>query len=103
VPVQEPGKAYYILHIINGVNMAHLKNVLTDTEHIPSFLSSHKAILKAFGGPVDSTYDASFDKDEGRTSRHARHTCRKDFRINGSRNYRTWQFTSINTIKGGIT
>jgi hypothetical protein len=80
--------------------MAHLKKVLLDIEHLPSFLPSRKAILKAFGGPVDSTYDASFDKDEGKPSRKSNHACRKDFRINGSRNYRTWQFHSVITIKG---
>jgi hypothetical protein len=80
--------------------MAHLKNVQQDKEHLPSFLSSHKAILKAFGGPVDSTYDASFDNDEGKSSRSSRHACHKDFHINGSRNYRTWQFHSVITIKG---
>jgi hypothetical protein len=80
--------------------MAHLKNVKEDTEHLPYFLSSHMATLKAFGGPVDSLYDSSFDDYEGKPSRKARHACRKDFRINGRRNYRTWQFSSVGTIKG---
>lgn len=80
--------------------MAHLKKVLSDTEHLPSFLSSHMATLKAFGGPVDSLYDSRFDDHEGKPSRAARHACRKDFRTNSKRNYRTWQFHSINSIKG---
>jgi hypothetical protein len=80
--------------------MAHLKNVKEDTEHLPFFIPSRKAILKAYGGPVDSLYDSSFDDHEAKSSRNARHACRKDFRINGSRNYRAWQFHSIITIKG---
>lgn len=80
--------------------MAHLKNVLMDTEHLPVSLSSRMAILKAFGGTVKGLYDASFDHNEGKPSRDARHACRKDFRTNGSRNYRIWQFHSIKSIKG---
>jgi hypothetical protein len=79
--------------------MAHLKKVLVDTEHLPLFLSSHMATLKAFGGTVDSLYDARFDDHEGGPSRNARHACRKDFRANSNRNYRVWRFHSIKSIK----
>ena len=45
--------------------MAHLKNVLMDTEHLPVSLSSRMAILKAFGGTVKGLYDASFTTMKG--------------------------------------
>lgn len=55
--------------------------------------------LSILGGKLYSLYDCKkFDQPFFR-SRCARTTTRKDFRINGSRNYKPWQYARYKTIK----
>jgi hypothetical protein len=98
-------------------------NIVVD-DVTPYFVSMHKGILKPFGGRLDNLFDSKFDNGEGRYSRGQGHqlgptykgldhhgkpttvqahvpqcVTKKDFRVNGSRNYRPWQFSQAKSIK----
>jgi len=67
--------------------MAHLKSQfvrVVDPESLPSFVSSHKGLLKPYGGDLKSLHDLH----EPPRSRNDRTVTKKDFQVNGQRRYR---------------
>lgn len=56
------------------------------------FVSMRKGALKAFGGTLKSLYEFHGHDNPMYRSRMRRHYTRKDFRVNGQRNYKPWQF-----------
>lgn len=74
--------------------MAHLKNQFISVmqeEHCPQFMSMRKSALTVFGGTLANLYDLHGSDSDWYRSRVAGHSTRKDFRINGRRNYKPWQ------------
>jgi hypothetical protein len=56
------------------------------------FVSMRKGALKAFGGTLSNLYKSKHLDNPMYRSRMRRHYTRKDFRVNGQRNYKPWQF-----------
>jgi hypothetical protein len=82
--------------------MAHLKNEYVSVmypEMLPMFVSNRKGTLKPFGGPLKNLYNLHAYDDPNHRSRMATCYTRKDFRINGHRNYRPWRQQQIKSIK----
>ena len=60
-----------------------------------SKISMRKSALRDFGGSLRNMYFVPrFEQQctRGNRSRDAGTICRKDFRVNGNRNYRPWRF-----------
>jgi len=68
---------------------------ILEAEIYPIKLSMRLSILKTFGGPLKNQYD-SWRLDhlccKCHHSRYAGKTTKKDFRINGTKNYKPWQY-----------
>ena len=56
------------------------------------FVSMRKSALKIYGGTLKSLYELHEHDNPMHRSRMRHHYTRKDFRVNGQRNYRPWQF-----------
>lgn len=64
---------------------------LYDIDHLPTSLSSHRSILTVNGGTLPTLYNMHARHDDPfYRSRNARRITRKDFQINGRREYRPW-------------
>lgn len=57
----------------------------------PVKMSMRKTALTVFGGNLYSMYDVKRFENRFFRSRYASTTTRKDYRVNGSCNYRPWQ------------
>jgi hypothetical protein len=65
---------------------------LDDIDHLPVSLSSHRSILTVNGGTLPTLYNMRDRHDDPYyRSRCAPKRTKKDFRINGRRDYRPWQ------------
>lgn len=56
------------------------------------FVSMRKSALKIYGGTLKSLYELHGHDNPMYRSRMRHHYTQKDFRVNGQRNYRPWQF-----------
>jgi hypothetical protein len=71
-----------------------MRRTIIDPELYPVFVPFRKSALVALGGSMKNLNDSRrLDHECVHThqSRDAGHACKKDFRVNGRRDYRPWQ------------
>jgi hypothetical protein len=81
--------------------MAHLKRhfvKVADEELLPVFVPTRIGALKPFGGTLKTMYDLFKGSRRLHYSRSARHYTKKDFRINGRRDYRPWRKSTVSEV-----
>jgi hypothetical protein len=69
---------------------------------VPVKISMRLSALSIYGGSLSNlnkSHRLDHECIQGHRSRLAGTACRKDFRTNGHRNYRPWQFASVRSIK----
>lgn len=76
-------------NILRGITMTQLE--------VPTKVSMRLSALSLYGGSLYNLYKSRRLNHRFNRSRDAEHACRKDFRHNGSRNYRPWQYASVRT------
>ena len=63
-----------------------------EAEGLPAALSSRRALLKNNGGDFDNLYKIHRFDQKYHRSRGAETQTKKDFRGNGRKNYKPWQY-----------